>query len=257
MGRSRPAADEPATAWTERARLAPSALAQLLKDEISAGRYAVGGLIPTELELQQAYSVSRYCVREALRILKDSGMVSGRAGIGHTVLAAEPARDRYMQGSMTLTELVQSTGTVLHVVSAKEAVIDAAQAALTGFAEGDAVVEVMALRTQSGAEMPTALLSISLRPAHAMMVRYMEGEAEPFHIMLERRYGVQIDAVEQRIVAVKAGAGSARLLKASAGQPCLRIARRFLDAGGATIFCSVGLYPGDRFSHDTAFKVRR
>lgn len=243
--------------WREPARLSPSALAQLLQDEIQAGRYALGGRMPTELELQQRHGVSRYCVRAALQQLKNSGMVSARAGIGHAVLAAEPVRDRYMHGSTTLEELVQSIGTTLHVVQASERRADADVAERTGFALGAQVVEVTALRTKLGDDAPTALLMLTLRADHAMMVRYMEGETAPFHIVLEQRYGVRIDAVQQRIVAVQADAAQARLLRAATRQPCLRIARRFLDEQGELLFCSIGLYPSDRFSHDTVFKVRR
>lgn len=244
-------------AWHERAKLTPAALAQLLCDEIRAGRYAVGDRMPTEAELQQAYGVSRYCVREALQVLKDTGMVSARAGIGHAVVAAEPTRDRTMHGSTTLAELVQSAATTLHVVDARDAVADAGVQERTGLAAGTPVVEVTALRTKIGTEVPVALLALTLRSAHAMMVRYMEGETQPLHIALEQRYGVRIDEVQQRILAVNADARSARLLQAAGRQPCLRIARRFLDSQGEVIFSSIGLYPSDRFSHDTAFKVRR
>lgn len=243
--------------WHQRAKLSPTALAQLLSDEIRVGRYALGGRMPTEAELQLTYGVSRYCVRAALQALKDSGMVAARAGIGHAVVAVEPVHDRYMHGNTTLVDLVQSMATTLHVVEAHDAVVDAVLAKRTGFAVGASAVEVTALRTRIGTEVPTALLSMTLRSVHTMMVRYMEGETEPFHIVLEHRYGVRIDGVQQRIVAVNADARSARLLQAAARQPCLRIARRFLDDQGEIIFSSIGLYPSDRFSHDTAFKVRR
>lgn len=243
--------------WREPKRLTPSALAQLLQDEIRHGGYATGARMPTEAELQQIYGVSRYCVRAALQRLKDSGMVSARAGIGHAVTASEPVQDRYMHGSTTLEDLVQSVGTTLHVLQAREGIADATTSDRTGFEIGSEVVEVTALRTKVGSEWPTALLFLTLRAAHGLMARYMEGETEPLHIVLEKRYGVTIDAVQQRIVAVLADTKSARLLHSQVREPCLRISRRFIDEEGAVIFASMGLYPSDRFSHDTALKVRR
>jgi len=240
-----------------RSKLTPAGLAQLLKDEIGAGRYAVGAQMPTEVEMQQRFGVSRYCARAAFQALKDSGMVSARAGIGHQVLAAEPADQRYMQSSSTLAELVQLAQTTLHVLDARDGIVDAALSQQTGHAVGAEIVEITALRTKRGANLPTALLNLSLHRSHAMMARYMEGEAEPFHIVLERRYGVKIAEVQQRIISVDADAKSSRILQCAARQPCLKITRRFLDAQGAVIFASVGLYPSDRFSHDTAFKVNR
>lgn len=240
-----------------RSKLSPAGLAQLLKDEIQAGRHAVGGNLPTEQEVQQRFGVSRYCARAAFQSLKDSGMVSARAGIGHQVLAAAPTDQRYMQSSSTLAELVQLVQTTLHVLDSRELVVDAPLSQQTGHAIGKEITEVTALRTQSGAEQPTALLKLSLHRSHAMMARYMEGETEPFHILLERKYGVKIDEVQQRIISVDADTKSARVLQCAARQPCLKITRRFLDTQGTVIFTSIGLYPSDRFSHDTAFKVHR
>lgn len=213
--------------------------------------------MPTELELQEKFGVSRYCVREALQVLKDCGMVSARAGIGHEVVATEPADNRYMHGSTTLEELVQSARTTLHVLESRDVKIDAASSVRSGFSVGIPAVEIDALRVKLNAKEPIALLTLTLRPAHSMMSRYMEGEQEAFHIVLERRFGVRISGVQQRILATNADARSARILMAPVRQPCLSITRRFLDDRGEVIFASVGLYPSDRFSHDTAFKVHR
>ena len=83
-----------------------STLAHLLTTEIESGRYKVGEKIPTEVELQQRHDVSRYTVREALRELKQQGLVVARAGVG-TVVRAQAPRTRFMQGVGTLQELVQ------------------------------------------------------------------------------------------------------------------------------------------------------
>jgi DNA-binding FadR family transcriptional regulator len=42
-----------------------------LKDEIVKGVHPVGSQLPTEEELCQRFSVSRYTVREALRLLRE------------------------------------------------------------------------------------------------------------------------------------------------------------------------------------------
>ena len=67
-----------------------STLARVLTDEIETGRYKVGQLIPTEAELQRRFDVSRHTVREALRDLKDRGLILARAGVGTVVRAQAP-----------------------------------------------------------------------------------------------------------------------------------------------------------------------
>jgi GntR family transcriptional regulator len=57
-----------------------------LKDEIVKGIYPVGSQLPTEEELCDRFSVSRYTVREALRRLRDDRLVASRRGAGTVVL---------------------------------------------------------------------------------------------------------------------------------------------------------------------------
>ena len=63
-----------------------------LKDEIVSGVYPVGSQLPTEEELCERFSVSRYTVREALRRLREDSLVSSRQGAGHHRRAATPGR---------------------------------------------------------------------------------------------------------------------------------------------------------------------
>ncbi|MBO9357454.1 GntR family transcriptional regulator [Bordetella petrii] len=245
-------------AWGRRARLPHTALAQLLETEIQSGRYKVGDRLPTELELQQKYGVSRYCVREALQQLKDAGMVAARAGIGHAVTASQPVEPlRYMRSAITLPELVQSANTRLQLLHTRHVRVDADLAARTGFPPGLDVIEVRALRIKLALAMPTAILTIYLQAGHAMVIDNIEGQPDAFHVMIERLCDVTIQEVRQRILAVNAKAADASALQATKGQASLEITRQFLDSAGQVIFASIGVYPSDRFSHDTSFQVVR
>src|SRR3982074_1121795 len=57
-----------------------------LKDEIVSGVHPVGSQLPTEEELCERFSVSRYTVREALRRVREDNLVSSRQGAGSTVV---------------------------------------------------------------------------------------------------------------------------------------------------------------------------
>src|SRR5215470_18080479 len=59
-----------------------------LKDDIVSGVYPVGSQLPTEEELCERFSVSRYTVREALRRLREDRLVASRRGAGTTVIPA-------------------------------------------------------------------------------------------------------------------------------------------------------------------------
>ena len=62
-----------------------------LKDEIVSGVHPVGSQLPTEEELCERFSVSRYTVREALRRLREDNLVSSRQGAGTIVVPPRPA----------------------------------------------------------------------------------------------------------------------------------------------------------------------
>src|ERR1700736_2518943 len=57
-----------------------------LKDEIVSGVFPIGSQLPTEEELCERFSVSRYTVREALRRLGEDRLLASRRGAGTTVV---------------------------------------------------------------------------------------------------------------------------------------------------------------------------
>ncbi|NSL19695.1 GntR family transcriptional regulator, partial [Tatlockia micdadei] len=65
-------------------------VARDLSERIASGEYAVGALLPTELELCDRYGVSRHTVRAAIAELQQSGLVSRRKKVGTRVEAAQP-----------------------------------------------------------------------------------------------------------------------------------------------------------------------
>ena len=76
-----------------------------LKDEIVSGVFPIGSQLPTEEELCERFSVSRYTVREALRRLREDSLVSSRQGAGTTVVPPRPA-NFFVHEVMSINDLV-------------------------------------------------------------------------------------------------------------------------------------------------------
>ena len=53
-----------------------------LQQQISAGVYKVGDKLPTEPNLMKAFGVGRSSIREAIKILVNSGLLSVQQGVG-------------------------------------------------------------------------------------------------------------------------------------------------------------------------------
>lgn len=66
---------------------------RIILDRLKAGRYPVGGRMPTESELASHFDVSRVTIRRALDLLVQDGYVESKQGSGYTVLTLSPASD--------------------------------------------------------------------------------------------------------------------------------------------------------------------
>ena len=93
-----------------------------LKDEIVSGVHPVGSQLPTEEELCERFSVSRYTVREALRRLREDNLVSSRQGAGTIVVPPRPA-DSFVHEVMSINDLVAFATGVRFAIDAIEMLV--------------------------------------------------------------------------------------------------------------------------------------
>jgi DNA-binding GntR family transcriptional regulator len=230
-------------------------LARHLTEQIESGRYAVGAAIPTEAQLQQRFDVSRHTVREALRELKSRGLILARAGVG-TVVRAKAPRTSFMQGVGTLEEVIQfGEATRMKLLGHEHVVADAALAEQIGARAGQELVRLSLLRHRPREAMPAGWRHIYLRPEHADVAELVEAAREPVLRLVERRHHIRIAEVVQQIVAATLTAAQARVLGTRAGKPALHVTRQYFDSQDRLLMATVGLYPSDRFSHNTRFRI--
>jgi GntR family transcriptional regulator len=234
-----------------------STLARTLIADIEAGRYRVGEKIPTEAELQKRFGASRHTIREALRELKNQGMLVAHPGIG-TVVRSRSAGARFGYGVSSLQELIQFThATRMRVMSRREIVADRELAARFGCKTGQHWHEASVLCFAPRETLPLGRMSIYVREEHKDVIDGISRSEVPIFKMLERDHGVRLVEVRQEIVAVTLDAATGRSLKAPAGTPALQITRLYFDPGEQVVMVSFGQYPSDRFSHTTNFRVQR
>jgi GntR family transcriptional regulator len=233
-----------------------STLARALIADIESGRYALGERIPTEAELQQHFGVSRHTVREALRELKNQGMLAAHPGIG-TIVRAKAGGARFGQGVSTLRELIQFVeATRMRVVGQRDLIADREWAERLDCKPGQQWLEASVLRHVPREAVPIARMFIYIRPEHRDVVSLIDRSEHPVFHLIERHHGVRVAEVRQEIVAATLDASSGRQLRAPAGTPALQITRHYYDAQDRVMMVSVGQYPSDRFSHTTKFRVQ-
>jgi DNA-binding GntR family transcriptional regulator len=204
------------------------------------------------MELCQQYRISRHTVREALRQLRDAGLISRRRRVGTEVVARTP-RPSYRQPTNTIGDLLQyAEQTQLSVLEAKEVACDAALAELLACREGTRWLRVNTLRAVSGAPRPLCMTTAYIDLRFPDLATHVEDLSGTISAMLEREYGVRIARIEQSIQAVRLGKRQAKLLRALDGGPALRAVRRYYDHNGRLIELSNTIHPGERFTYVTS-----
>ena len=223
-----------------------------LTKRIGNGRYPVGGLLPTEMELCRQYNISRHTVREALRQLRDAGLISRRRRIGTEVVSRTP-NTSYRQPTNSIGDLLQyAEETQLSVLETKEVAADAALAEMLECREGARGLQVTSVRAVPGDARPVCMTTAYIDLRFPDLEKNLEKSSGPISAMLERVYGIRIARIEQSIQAVRLGKRQAKLLRALDGSPALRAIRRYYDNTGRLIELSNAVHPGERFTYATS-----
>jgi DNA-binding GntR family transcriptional regulator len=223
------------------------ALAEQLANEISEGSYGAGTRFPTEQDLKQRFGVGRYTIREALKTLREQGLVSRRQKVGTTVLTERPSA-HYSHRLKDLNGLVSlARDTVLDTKYDGYVTMSGERA--FGFDDGpDRWLRIAGLRSQRGNQKPLSWCEIFVPE---QFVRDREALREHDCSVFERvmqQNGLRMEYVEQEIKAAVIPALLAGQLDVEAGSPALLVARRYVSHTGVTFEVAQNLYPSDRYS---------
>ena len=171
-------------------------VARALRKEIVDGVYPVGSQLPTEHQLCERFSVSRYTVREALRRLRDDNLVASRPRAG-TLVVPRPTSDSYVQDVVSINDLLAfATGAQFAIESTGMVLVDGELAARTGLSSGEEWLVVKGFRRIDGTEFPVCRSRVLHQPgvrrcgqAAAAAHRFRDLPADRGHLRAEHRRG--------------------------------------------------------------------
>jgi DNA-binding GntR family transcriptional regulator len=225
------------------------AIARLLTDAITSGRYPVGSTLPTEHELCEKFEISRFTVREALRQLREAGLVTRRPRSGTTVIAAE-GRSPFVQSLGSLDDLLQYAATTeLRLLHTKKIEIDSSITRQIPIPAGQRWLFGLGIRFRREGNQPAALTRVYINPAFSDIAPRLKDRTSAIYRLIETHYDVVVTRVEQRIFAASLSRDDARQLQAKIGSPALRLIRLYYDKDGRLVTASDSLHPADRFSY--------
>lgn len=224
-------------------------IARDLRQAIADGRYPVGAQLPTEHELCRQLGVSRFTIREAIRVLSSAGLVRRKPRAG-TVVAALPDDTRYSYGIGSLRDLFQyAQSTHFHYVYIGRIGLSKAQARAMSAAPGEEWIYAVALRRETAGGKPFGVTRLFLNPALKGIERALRGAQGPVYSLIERDFGVRIDRVEQVIAGIVLDEQDAANLGVPVGSPGLSIRRSYFDEDGRLVELADNVHPADRFTY--------
>ncbi len=208
-------------------------------------------MLPTEQDLCATFAVSRSTVREALRRLRELGLVAGAQGVGTRVIADRP-RGNYVLAVRSVAEVMgYATRTRLDIRSRARVVADAAMAELVGGEAGREWVHVTGLRRPTDpAVPPISWVELYIDAEFAAIAEDPALVTTPAYRMIASRLGIPVAEVMQEITAIALPPLQAAALGLAAGSPGLLIRRRFHAADGRLLESTINTHASaDRFAY--------
>lgn len=225
-----------------------------LRKDISDGTCPVGSRLETEHELAHRFSVSRYTVRAALRLLRDENLVSSRPRRG-TLVLRRPDLDH--GDGMDIDDLLTfAADTRLEIESIDMVTIDAELEGLTGLSAGGELLTVRGARQADDAE-PLCWAEYYINSSFAAVGRLLQRHTGAILTLIEDLYGVTIIEAHEEITAILTPAELADGLKVPQGAPALRARRTYLTSAGEVAQVTVNTYAASHFRHSMTFRPRR
>lgn len=224
-------------------------IAHALREAIASGQYPVGAQLPTEHELCDQLNVSRFTIREAIRVLSTAGLVHRKPRAG-TVVAALPDDTRYTQDIASLRDLFQyAQSTDFQYMYIGRVGLSKEQARSMAAAPGEEWIYAVAIRREKDGGRPFGVTRLFLNPVLDGIEKTLRNSHSAVYSIIERDFGLRIERVEQAITGIVLDENDAANLGVPAGTPGLSITRSYFDRGGRLIEVADNVHPADRFTY--------
>lgn len=223
-------------------------VAKVIKSEIRSSDYPIGTYLPTEQQLCERFSASRYTMREALRILEKDGMVKRLQGRGTEVISTTE-RNNFIQSFTSISQLYDyAADTHLVIDRVLRIVSDETLSDVLGRLPGREWLLIEGLRMANSNDIICAT-RIFVHQNFANISDELKGIKGAIHKLIEERFNVSVAEVQQEISSKKLEKYIARILGQAEGESSILVTRRYLTANDAPILVSLNWHRLDRFSY--------
>jgi len=190
-------------------------------ERIENGEFAVGKLIPTEMELMVKYSVSRATVRRVMQDLEKDGYINRTAGKGTFVIRSKISRELTHLTSFTedmkhLGKNVCSKIIKFQMISSQESISEK-----FGLPAGSPLLYISRLRSVENEPVAINISYINLPEGIQISEKEID-DVGSIYTLLERK-GVPPLESDRTLEAIEANEERAKILNIHAGSPLMMV----------------------------------
>lgn len=216
-------------------------VAERLAASIARAEHPVGSMLPTEAELCERFNASRFTVREAVKQLQALGLVVTRRGTGTEVVAQRPTSGgRFSYSFDSVPDFLHSArDTRLIDIVAEDVLADGALASKMNCKLREPLLRLRSTRVlltpNRRPGRPVAVTEVHVLGAYGGIRADLADLDSTISSLIERRYGVSPESIEQTIEPCVVTQSEAGVLGVPADSLGMRIGRRYFDAKGRVL----------------------
>lgn len=217
-----------------------------LRERIENSELEVGSLLPAESVLQERYSVSRHTIREALRRLKEEGLIESRQGAASRVRRA--SRPVYTYSVSSVAELLQYATDARYEIDKSSVVFaDAHLAEKIECKVGTKWLRIEGFRFLQETNTPLCWTEVFIHSEYSGVGVLIGRHQGTIYSAIENMYGVRVEQVEQRLVVGKMPDAAAEGLAVEKDERAIRLTRIYRLADSSVPLVAVNHHPLDKF----------
>jgi len=226
-------------------------IANKMRTAILVGIYPVGSKIPTERELCEKFAVSRHTIRDALRRLREDGLIASRQQGGRPIVSAPTAKNavKPWTAEVDKTFLEYVIGTRIKIRCLEMVTTTKTLASQFGVNKGETWLRVSGFRQSGEAGPVVGWYDYLINAEYAAIGRLIPRHVGSVNSLIEDFFNEKIVTAQYALSAVSIPHDLAEQLAIPAGAPAQKIITTCETQSGKTALICLSLHhlPEHRF----------
>lgn len=215
-----------------------------LMAEIVSGKWAVGEMIPSEIQLAHKYSVSRNTTQRAINELVHEGILERKQGLGTFVTA--PKIEQSLNCFYSFSQAMRSKGIIASakVLSLSREIATSSQANYLNIFPGSELFVLRRIRYANN--IPIMLDTSRIPAALAPDIDTIDFEQNSLYEVLDKKYNLQVSRAKEMFEPVIIRKNESVFLNVEENSPAIMLDRIAYSSKDIPVELCRSIIPGDK-----------